>query len=646
MNLLLAFTFTALSLFRTEEDTVTVVRMDPVVVTGTRTALSLFQQPAPVHVVDSAAFASLNGTTVADKLRMLSGVTVQPYGSHGSLRTVSVRGMGADYSLVLLDGVRYTTFQIGTVDLGIFSGHDIARIEVANGGNSALYGADAVGGVINIITHRAGGTPFLRASVHGGSYGASGYTLSGSTGFDGWSLRASAERRRATNDYEFLYNDGGSEHRLRRIGADFTSTSGSFTTVRTFSSSAVSTLSLRYSDVERGQPSAVTSAVQSAAARLHDKDMVIHSATTLALSDGDELSIPLTFRSYRQTYADPSLITRGEPLNAYYENTSFTFAPVHRHTFDPNHTIVAGGELIIAAISSNELFASRREQYSLFVSGTHQWPGGVDVALFPSVRYDAFSDTEGGLSAKAGVNLGLLDLPSVHLRASVGRNYRVPTFNDLYWIDGGNPLLTPEHSLNTDAGFIAGYETDDISAEADAGYFRIDATNKIVWRPGQNGRWSPVNVQSVRSTGLEFRSTLDLFRGLLRWQYHHTFMRTVKTSADGPNDATVNKIVPYVPQETITTSLGTHIGDVSANILYAVTGYRFMSADNDPRSILPTVRTVDMNISYRFTLPLGILHARSEINNLFNEAHQMITGYPLPLRTFTLSMEFTYSPQP
>lgn len=643
MNLLLAVTFSALSLFRTDDDTTAVTRLDEVVVTGTRTAFSLFQQPAPVHVVDSAAFASLNGTTVADKLRMLSGVNVRPYGGSGALQSVSVRGMGADYSLVLLDGVRYTTFQIGTVDLGIFSGHDIARIEVANGGNSALYGADAVGGVINIITHKGGGSPFVCASVQHGSYGSEGYAVSGSITDEGWSIRASAERRRARNDFEFLFNDGRGEQRLRRIGADFTSTSGSAALVRTFSNEAVSTFSLRYADVERGQPAAVTSAVQSATARIHDQDLLLHSATTLTLSESDELSLPATLRYYRQLFSDPSIIARGIPLDAYYDNRSFTFGPLIRHVITPDHTVIAGSELIFASIASNELFTSRREQYSLFVSGTHRWQGMVDVVLFPSARYDTFSDTEGGLSAKAGINLGLSEQPAVHLRASYGRNYRVPTFNDLYWIDGGNPSLTPEHSLNADAGIIAGIKTEALSLDVDAGYFHIDATNKIVWRPGQNGRWSPVNILSVRSTGVEVRTSLNLFRDMLRWEYHHSVMRTVKTSADGPNDATVDKVLPYVPQESITTSLGATVAGVSANILYAVTGYRYETADNDPRFVLPTVRTVDVNISYRFPVPAGTLNARGEVNNLFGEEYQMITGYPLPLRTYSLTIEFIHS---
>ncbi|NUN69944.1 MAG: TonB-dependent receptor [Bacteroidetes bacterium] len=642
--MLLTFLFSLLLPLSGNDDSLTVIRLDEVVVTGTRTALSLMQQPAPVHVVDSIGLAAMNGTSVADKLRMLSGVSVRSYGAAGALQSVSVRGMGADYSLVLLDGVRYTTFQIGTVDLGIFSSHDVARIEIANGGNSALYGADAVGGVINIITHRTGAAPFLSASVTGGSYGLSGLSVTGQTTVEGWSLRLSASRNRATNDYEFTYDDGIVTHYLRRAGADFSSKNGSIVVSRSFSEDAVSTLSLRFSNAERGQPSAVTSAQPTASARIHDKDLVMQSHTILTVSPGVELSVPVGVRLYRQTYRDPSIVSQGRPLDAFYDNRSVTVGPLLRYTITPEHSVIAGMEGVHATIASNELHQAARDQYSLFLSGTHRLPMPGNVLLFPSLRYDSFSDTEGGLSAKVGTNIGLTEDPSLHLRASIGRNYRVPTFNDLYWIDGGNPHLTPEHSWNADGGIIAGFDAGDIAGDADAGYFHIDATNKIVWRPGQSGRWSPVNVLAVRSTGLEFRSSLRFYRDVLRLEYHHTVMRTVKTSAEFPNDPTVNKLLPYVPQETVTLSAGTTVAGLSATVFYAVTGYRYGTADNDPRYVLPTVRTVDMNMSYRFTAADAMVNLRAEVNNLLETRYQWITGYPMPLRTFALSLELSHTP--
>jgi outer membrane cobalamin receptor len=623
------------------DDTSRVFRLHDVVVTGTRSAVLVQELPSPVQVMDSAGLEQMNGPSLADKLKQVAGLNVRSYGGHGSLQSVSIRGMGSDYALILLNGVRFTTFQISTVDLGIFSGHDVERIEVANGGSSALYGADAVGGVINIMTKRPTGRTFASISQRTGSFGLSGLTAAAGGGGNGLFIRGSAEILRASNDFDFLYDDGRNVQRLNRAGADFLSKSVSLSLVRVFSENIVSTLSARYADAERGQPAAVTGPVQTNAARIHDKDLFFHSSTELNIAESMGLTMPIAFHYNRQTYFDPAVVSGGRPLDAYYENTIVTAAPFVRFDLSMGHSLTAGSEIVAASINSNELLPSRRQQYSGYLSSRHRFAGPVEVIVFPSLRYDAFSDIDGGLSSKIGVNAGLLGDPVIRLRASYGRNYRVPTFNDLYWINGGNHSLSPEHSLNGDAGVILGVEREMIAADIDVGYFWIDAVNKIVWQPGAQNRWTPVNIQSVSSSGLEVGMTLNALHDLVMVQYHHTFLRTVKTSAEGPNDASVNKILPFVPQEIATIAVGSSVAGFSANILYTFTGFRYETADNDPRYILPTVETMDANISYRFGIDPVSLRIKAEVNNLMNVQYQLITGYPMPLRNYIVTTELS-----
>ena len=119
------------------EDTTRVFRLNDVVVTGTRSAVTVEQLPSSVVVADSGDINRVNGISIADVIRSVSGLSLRSYGGNGALQSLSVRGMGSDYSLILVDGQRFTMHQISTVDVGIIMINEIERIEIANGGNSS-----------------------------------------------------------------------------------------------------------------------------------------------------------------------------------------------------------------------------------------------------------------------------------------------------------------------------------------------------------------------------------------------------------------------------------------------------------------------------------------------------------------------------
>src|SRR5450759_1147357 len=150
--MLTAFLFSLdVAMVQNENDTTVQYRLKEVVVTGTRLDVVSDKSPSSVTVVDKATLEVKNGDVVAAAIQGSPGIYLRSYGSGGALATLSVRGQNPEHTLVLVDGQRYSNFQNGNTDLGIFSLANIERIEMARGGYSSLYGADAVGGVINII---------------------------------------------------------------------------------------------------------------------------------------------------------------------------------------------------------------------------------------------------------------------------------------------------------------------------------------------------------------------------------------------------------------------------------------------------------------------------------------------------------------
>src|SRR2546427_3472431 len=140
-------------------------KLDPVIVTATKTETPAEQLGASVSVVTEDDFKTYHYETVEDALRTVPGVEIRRSGSVGKLSSISIRGANPNQVQILIDGVRVKSPLSGQVDLSDVSPELIDRIEVIRGAQSTLYGADAMGGVINIITKKGKGP--ISATVEG-----------------------------------------------------------------------------------------------------------------------------------------------------------------------------------------------------------------------------------------------------------------------------------------------------------------------------------------------------------------------------------------------------------------------------------------------------------------------------------------------
>src|SRR2546428_1162416 len=132
---------------------------EPVVVTATRTETPAEQLGASVSVITGEEIDTRRYPTVDEALRGVPGVDIRRSGSFGKATAISIRGANPNQVQVLVDGMRVKSPTLGQVDLSDLSPDLIERIEVIRGPQSTLYGADAIGGVVNIITRRGPG-PF------------------------------------------------------------------------------------------------------------------------------------------------------------------------------------------------------------------------------------------------------------------------------------------------------------------------------------------------------------------------------------------------------------------------------------------------------------------------------------------------------
>ncbi len=159
-----------------------------ITVTADRIEEPIGQTGASVTIIPGAEVAKLGTKGLADVLRGVAGLDVDEAGGVGAVTEVRLRGSNPGETLVLIDGVRIgdPSATDGSLNFGNLSAVDIERIEVLRGPQSALYGSDAMGGVINIITRKGGKTPHRTVTVEAGSYGTISTKATMSGGDDVW----------------------------------------------------------------------------------------------------------------------------------------------------------------------------------------------------------------------------------------------------------------------------------------------------------------------------------------------------------------------------------------------------------------------------------------------------------------------------
>jgi iron complex outermembrane receptor protein len=258
-----------------------------------------------------------------------------------------------------------------------------------------------------------------------------------------------------------------------------------------------------------------------------------------------------------------------------------------------------------------------------------------EVILYPSLRYDNFSGLARDISPKLGVSMSVMSVPEVRVRASVGRSFRVPTFNELYWNPGGNPSLFPERSISVDVGCSAsavahGRWTADISA------FSLRTHNKITWMAGTGGLWSPRNSGRVSSRGVEAALAWTDLTGIVRLSLSSTWTDARKLSEDFPGDPGKGKKLPYTPARILHGEASFHYAGADLHVAHSIVSYTYITEAND--RFLPGYAVTDAAIRYGYSEGEFRPFVRLAVTNLFDNAYETFPLYPMPLREVILTI--------
>lgn len=637
----------------------TAIAFDEVIVTAKRLPSTTALSSSSVTVLSSRQIEHAPAASLAHLLSAVSGFHIKDYGSSSGLKTITQRGLGPEHTLVLLNGMRVSNMQNSLVDLGLISADEISGLEVLHGGHSATFGADAVAGVVNIKTRPERYVHSVKTSTSVGSFGYSSVGIAGGTGFEAGGLRISFTEERGSEDFPFVFGAGSQAVSLRRSNADFASQTARLQSSILLSENLDLHVYGRTSGSGRGVAGLVVSRFSASVARQHDVDHILQIHLANRSQGMLSYRVGAQFHQMYQRYVDTRFFVGASYIDNYFKNTDMRIEPVLELRVGEESRLAFGGELATVIASGNSLpRAIRRNMQGAYIAADHAAIAGEGVLrklyVQPSLRYDV-TGTEGKHLSHFSPQIGMTAVfaeagmfrPSI--RASVSRNFRVPTFNELYYAGGGgigNPDLLPERSTSIDAGAEIGFSLYGLHTIR-ATYFDISMQNRIVWVAAGGASVTPKNIRQIESRGVEFLYGWHSPEMRHSFSASYTFSSTRKVSADFPGDRNINTQVAYVPHEvaSLAASIAEPVdskvlAEIGGTLQSQLVGFRFTNEDNS--SFLPSYVLFNGSLRARFRVSDFRLTAKCDVTNIFDISYQTIAAYPMPGRAYKASLTIEY----
>ena len=588
---------------------------EQVIVTASKYFQPIRQSFSNVAVISSSEIQSSGSKTVADALRLSDGVNVKSNGYLGGIATVKIRSAASEQVLVLLDGARINSSLLGLTDLNDIATDNIDRIEIVKDPISVLYGSDAMGGVINIITKKKDLTP-VSFSAKAGSFGE----LSGNISTSG-----QIGKLYYLASYNNLKSDGF------RVNSDYQTQGFNLN----LSVEDLAELRFNTAKSDRGNPGVPSSDTDpSSASTPFDRQKDNYSNIVISFSPKTSSNVSSTLLISQNT----------SDQNVHYADT---FVP--GVFYDDNYLSRSTGVELQNNIIENKYssLSAGLEWRRNFGQGPRTGTHFLDNA---AVYLDQSVGKGLPMSADLGVRLDknsgfgdvinprvafLISGKDVLLRTSISRAFRAPTINELYWDDPswgmfGNPNLKPETSTGVSIDLEKNFSFANISAN----YYQNNIENMIKWSQTAMFVWQPVNIDKAKVEGLEIKTEGKIADNASAYASYTT---------EKAQNLTTGKEIIYTPSSKAGAGVDIEMPqDISLSADYRYVSEVYTDSLNTTK--INPYSLVDLGFSKK----LGSANVTIRINNLFNETYYEATGfspvdwkergYPMPGRSFEISV--------
>lgn len=563
-----------------------------------------FQKTATLKAVELVR----NTTNLSEVLRFQSPVYIKENG-RGMVSSPSFRGTTAQQTAFVWNGINVNSLFLGQGDINNMNVLGYDELNIKSGGGSVIYGSGAIGGSIHLNNDLNFNQDFKTALfLEAGSFGTFNSLLKTSYSNEYFSLKVSANVIESKNDYEvpeknYRNLNGAYDNRTFNIGAAYRLSAAHNLSWQTqFYDGAQ-----HYPTSEFGTPTKYLSNSLRTLLNWKWSENKFNNAFAIAYLEDE-------FQYFDQIDQPKS---SGGAAKSYLAKNDFNFIFNDKFAFD----FIAEYRFDRGEGFSSGIKTAERNVGS--VAGLFRWNPTLQLKLEGGMKKDFVQDLETPFLYSFSGQMKISESYSAVLNMS--KNFRYPSFNDMYWQPGGNIDLSPEISHQVEIGNNVGGKNWKINITP---YF-IQIKNMIQWLPTADGYWSPVNTHRVESYGIE--SQIDITKN---WGNNMVKLTTGYVLTHSKNKET-KQFLMYVPKHKI---FGTASYIYSFFEIFAqgtFNGLTYTTSDEkrseaiDPYFVLNGGIHATLFKNYKFGL---------KVNNVLNQIYQTTAFYPLPKRNLSANL--------
>lgn len=590
-----------------------------------------FGEIKKIQMIDSVNRQNFFTHSIADLLAVNSTLFIKNYGP-SALSSVSLRGGNASQTPVLWNGLNIQNPMLGQNDFSQLPSFVFDRAVIEYGGSSALWGSGAMGGSIH-LTNKATFNNGLHTLLNVGLGSFDTKKLQTQIHLSNEKLYSNTKVYYYSSLNNFNYLDTNIK---QQIHADY-NIKGVLQEIGILPA-AHQKINLRawYNQSYRNLPPLIGKKISKSSQA--DENLKI----TADWSYEGKKIIP----ALRVAFFDDLLNYSDSIANIYSNNhtkTIITEADVNL-LINPSHRFFAGINYThYKAITTNYYSEGKELNKQSVIAGYYFSRFQNKLKYELQIRQEFSNAFKIPLTGNTGLSYQLLQ--TIKLKVNAAKVYRLPTMNDLYWINGGNPNLKPEDGYTYEGGFEFKFNTNAFLIESEMTYFNKNIFNWISWIPGPGGYPQATNLLHVYSRGTETSSGITYRKKDIRCKigFNTAYVLSSSVKSELINDESVNKQLIYTPRY----NYGAHLNFTLYRLVIAYyhnyIGYRFTSSDNS--TWLTPYHVACIKIAYSFILNHAGITSAFSINNLFNQNYMVVAQRPMPLRSYEVSITLNYHKQ-
>lgn len=641
------------------QDSLRTYGIEEVVVTADKSRRANVFETVPVQSVSGNDLRLMGMQSIADAVKKFAGTNVKDYGGIGGMKTVSVRNMGAQHTAVSYDGITVSNTQAGQIDIGRLSLDNVGLLSMAVGQGSDIMQTArhyASAAILSIETERPEldkGGSLMRIGVSGGSWGQINPKLRYWRGIgEGSTASIDADFMRADGIYPFKLKNGTLTTDERRNNSDILQWHVEGNVRHEFRDSSQLAVKAYFYRSERGLPGVVVLYNNEANERLWDENFFAQATYEKRLCRQWRLALRGKYTHSWNRYEDENVkyangkLIQTNRQDEYYLSATMGWTPAswlelalaEDLAINKLHTSVNGSPNPLRTTSLTAL-AARISCGRLTIEGNIVGTFAKESLTESDMFAITTPDDRKKLSPSLSLNYRLLPAEALYARAMVKSTFRLPTFNDLYYLQIGNTKLRPENAHEYGLGLTWNSRRwgimDYIALTIDGYISKV--TDKIVAFPSTYV-WKMVNFGNAETKGIDatVATQLTLTRGIGLTASGTLTMQDAKDKTEG--SLTYNGQLPYTPKTSY--GLSAMLTTPWINIGYSAMGQgkRYALAQNTREYQLDAYLEHSLSLSRQMDISrVGKLALQLTLHNLTNKQYEIIKYYPMPGRSVTAS---------